>query len=577
MDFKNHSLYRQGINARSRTALAAAGILVSLGAQAANCTDTPQAGRAYYIVNEGSSLVLDVASGSTDNLAKVIQWPSTGQANQQWLAAKVGNAFTFKAMHSNKALDLLNASHDVSAPVGQYDYTGNANQQWLVARPDGGSYTITSVESKKQLAMANKTAGSVLYQRSTDTPSPLKRWYFNPVDGRCGTSSPLAFMGHTKVMIGTNGDGEPVSTPADPNNRKLPAPFEVYYQYLNGMPPLDKNSTCYDSDNSRGGCGPCLYKEHVVKSTWSLCWQELYQPPGGFVTNTTSFAGKEVTWNGQPYPQIMFWDWYQILEMSQSEGSDEILTLNDPVAMSRFFDSFRFFLRKLGTTKAMIHVEPDLWGFVRSVNSDPTKLPAQVATVNPTDCPNQPNTVAGVSRCVIAMVHSYDKNATVGLHASSWNYTQPDDAKRIAEFLRALGAEASDFIVVDPTDRDAGVKQKEGLDTWWVKPTDSAIEVGTRARDFMAWSKSVSESLGKKPIVMWQLPLGNSRGTNTEQHYQDGRIDWLFAHMDLVADSHVVALLFGPGDWQSTSAHTDGDNLFNKTKDYYAKGGVSIR
>ena len=75
---------------------------------------------------------------------------------------------------------------------------------------------------------------------------------------------------------------------------------------------------------------------------------------------------------------------------------------------------------------------------------------------------------------------------------------------------------------------------------------------------------------------MWQIPLGNMTLNNTENHYQDNRLDWLFANMDLVAASHTMALLFGAGQGEQTTPETDGGNFIDKTIAYRAAGGVSM-
>ena len=131
-----------------------------------------------------------------------------------------------------------------------------------------------------------------------------------------------------------------------------------------------------------------------------------------------------------------------------------------------------------------------------------------------------------------------------------------------------LGGGGSDFVVVDPADRDAGYREVVlGEDTWW-DDADAAL--------FLEWSRDVSEVMCK-PVIMWQIPLGNMSLDNTPNHYRDNRVDWFFANMDAVAASHTVALLFGAGEGTQTTPETDGGNLVAKTTAYRATGGgVSI-
>lgn len=64
---------------------------------------------------------------------------------------------------------------------------------------------------------------------------------------------------------------------------------------------------------------------------------------------------------------------------------------------------------------------------------------------------------------------------------------------------------------------------------------------------------------------------------NTINHYQDDKVDYLFSHMDQVADAHIAALLFGAGHNETTSPETDGGNLINKTILYRQNGGTLLR
>jgi hypothetical protein len=67
------------------------------------------------------------------------------------------------------------------------------------------------------------------------------------------------------------------------------------------------------------------------------------------------------------------------------------------------------------------------------------------------------------------------------------------------------------------------------------------------------------------------------RQNNTPYHYQDDKVDWLFSHMDRVANAHVAALLFGQGSDKSTTIETDGGNLFAKTIAYRNSGGTRLK
>ena len=106
-----------------------------------------------------------------------------------------------------------------------------------------------------------------------------------------------------------------------------------------------------------------------------------------------------------------------------------------------------------------------------------------------------------------------------------------------------------------------------GRNTFW---TDQ------KAAAALAFYRTMAESVGK-PVVLWQIPVGNMAQNNTLNHYQDDKVDWLFGHMKQVAAAHVAGLLFGPGQEEQTTVDTDGGNLIKKTKAYRKKGGQPLK
>ena len=86
----------------------------------------------------------------------------------------------------------------------------------------------------------------------------------------------------------------------------------------------------------------------------------------------------------------------------------------------------------------------------------------------------------------------------------------------------------------------------------------------------------VMADLSGKPIVWWQLPVGNASLDNTPQHYRDNLVDWFFAHTAEVAAGGALAMLFGGGQADSTTAETDGGNLAGHLTDYRNSGGVPL-
>jgi hypothetical protein len=193
---------------------------------------------------------------------------------------------------------------------------------------------------------------------------------------------------------------------------------------------------------------------------------------------------------------------------------------------------------------------------------------AQVQAADPADCGSQENSAAGLARCLIAMARKYAPNVSVSLHLTCWDW-QTSTSGCVKDY-QALGAQNADFLVTDVSDRDAGWYAEPahgGRDTYW---TDQ------KAAAALGFYKTMAEALGK-PVVLWQIPVGNMAQNNTLNHYQDDKVDWFFTHMNEVANAHVAGLLFGAGQQEQTSVETDGGNLIGKTIAYHNSGGVALR
>lgn len=80
-----------------------------------------------------------------------------------------------------------------------------------------------------------------------------------------------------------------------------------------------------------------------------------------------------------------------------------------------------------------------------------------------------------------------------------------------------------------------------------------------------------------RPILFWQIPVGNASQGNSEGHWQDNRVDYLFHHAaDVVASAGAIGLAFGAGESHQTTPSTDGGYLIEMTNGLAAQGGVAI-
>jgi hypothetical protein len=167
----------------------------------------------------------------------------------------------------------------------------------------------------------------------------------------------------------------------------------------------------------------------------------------------------------------------------------------------------------------------------------------------------------------------------VSLHASGWatkfdvllNKDQSFDvaghATKLGNFMLAAGPNA-DFIAVDAADRDAAWYESQGQNRWW----DATNATLPHFKQAFAWAKALGGA-AKKPLLWWQLPVGNMSLTNKTDQWKDNRVDYFMAHMNEVAAAHGIGAAFGAGMGGQTTPSTDGGNLVTKVKAYASGGG----
>lgn len=369
--------------------------------------------------------------------------------------------------------------------------------------------------------------------------------------------APLA----TRLLVGFSGSDATAALPG----------FHLRYQYLAG--PLAPSEGCLDPARADAvGCG----------TAWWGTWQWDQEPPGAFVRSFV--AGAEA--NGL----VPMFTYYVLLTASGvPEGAPEVTqAAADAAFLRRYLDDYRFFLVQLGCHRALVHVEPDLWGYAQQLaaarGTGASGLPAPVRAANPSDCGGEPDTIAGLGRCMIAMARRWAPNAKVGLHASAWatgrdcvlnrdpSLDVAAEGAATGAFLADAGAGGSDFVGVDIADRDAGYREVVlGQDTW-LDPTDATLPSFAQA---FAWSRAVAAAAGR-PVLWWQVPVGNTSLPNVEQAWQDDRVQYFFDHPDRVAASGAVGMAFGPGDGAQTTPETDGGYLASRAAALQAAGGQPL-
>jgi len=290
--------------------------------------------------------------------------------------------------------------------------------------------------------------------------------------------------------------------------------------------------------------------------------------------------------------------------------------LANRATMGAYWADLKLLFERAGATHTMtvVHVEPDMWGYAeqRSKGDQASSVPAIVGGSGMPEIAGIPDTIAGFARAVVALRDRYAPNVVLGYHISVWGTgvdiasSDSSDAEidtlagRAAAFYGSLGA-AFDVAFAEFSDRDAGFKEHvygDGGASWWT------------ARDFAANVRFLGRfsALTGKRIVMWQIPLGNTRMramNDTWGHYQDNRVEWLLddpgrGHLDAYVRAGVVAFLFGGGADGTTcacdamhdgvtnppaidgntraslSADDDGGFFRDRAAAYYAVGPIAL-
>ena len=245
------------------------------------------------------------------------------------------------------------------------------------------------------------------------------------------------------------------------------------------------------------------------------------------------------------------------------EAKADIGNLRNRATMKAYWADLALFFRRAGAThrRTVLHVEPDMWGYLEQGGH--VRLARSFA------------------QRVVRMRNRMARNVKLGYHLSEWGTKtdlaiqnpKPAEVDRLAtkaaRFYRSLRARF-DLIFGEFSDRDSGFKQHVYGQTravaWWTK-ADFARHVRFLTR---------VHRLTRRPLFLWQIPLGNTGLPDTWGRFRDNRPQWLLgagsaAHRKAYRRAGVRALLFGGGADGTTSEKTDGGWFFRHARAYYRR------
>jgi hypothetical protein len=314
-------------------------------------------------------------------------------------------------------------------------------------------------------------------------------------------------------------------SPGDAHVLRTHAPLDARYQYLSG-----------GVDTGKGW------------STWN---------PGG------TFASMYVRESIAAH-MIPVFTYYQLLQSTPAAGADELhkdlSNLRDRATMRAYWSDFSLLLRRVrasaGRQLVVVHVEPDLWGYLEQARA--VGLARRFA------------------RRLIALRNRLAPRVRLAWHVSVWGagedptYSKPslshmdELAARSAAFYRSLHARF-DLVFNDVTDRDAG----------FYRVVEGNPRTAWGPADFHRHDVYIAGFTRRVhlPVVLWQLPLGNSFLDDTWNHFRDNRLQWWLgpggrAHLCAPMRCGVIGLLFGGGADGTTSAQTDGGLFYRLAAAY---------
>src|SRR4051794_25077429 len=240
-----------------------------------------------------------------------------------------------------------------------------------------------------------------------------------------------------------------------------------------------------------------------------------------------------------------------------------VANLRNRTTMKAYWADLTLFFKRAGAThrRVILHVEPDMWGYLESGRH--AKLARSFA------------------RHVVRLRNPFARKVLLGYHLSVWGTSTdiaiqdpgPREVDRLATkaaaFYQSLGTRF-DLVFGEFSDRDSGFKQRiygqSRRDAWWTR-----ADFVRHVRFLAGFHRRV-----RRPIFLWQIPLGNTALRDTWGRFRDNRPQWLLGrrsgpHRAAYRRAGVRALLFGGGADGTTSEKTDGGWFLRHARAFYGR------
>jgi len=280
----------------------------------------------------------------------------------------------------------------------------------------------------------------------------------------------------------------------------------------------------------------------------------------------------EVAANSDKLGALPMFTLYQMATWGDGNG---IYGVQDDTFMKGYWDNVRLMFKgiKAYGKPTLVNFEPDFWGYAHRNATDPTQHPAKVGSINP-DCATLPNNVVGFAQCLLQMARTQAPNAYVGFPPSGFG----DLAANELNYMKQIGADKADFVVMQTLDRDAGCYEAlfdEGSNCNRLAGTvfyyDATNRTTPSFASHFATARNLHEGLGL-PLIWWQTPLGVPSATpgGKVNAFRDNRTEYFLTHGAELVAAGGMGVVFSAGHPTQTDIKTDGGQFQRLSKQYRA-------
>jgi hypothetical protein len=246
---------------------------------------------------------------------------------------------------------------------------------------------------------------------------------------------------------------------------------------------------------------------------------------------------------------------------------------------------------------AIAHFEPDFMGYLQvridDMGTTADAYPARIRHATVPECMSLPEVASSLLPCFDAIRDALAPDVRIAVQASSWgawyDVTDPDadveaSGTAIADFLVEMNADtATDFVVIETLDRDAGFWETSGGGStcsitggsrgvvYWDESNTSYPNFQQHFR----WVTAITTRSGL-PALWWQMPFGvpstecGGPGGGSDGNWRDNRVRYFFGHPSEAVAAGGFGMVFGTGAGRQTYITSDGNQFRDAAAAYVA-------